>query len=49
MSVIHHSALPGHDVHTDNPLDIWGRRIAVAVTVIVAVPTLIIGMIALLS
>jgi hypothetical protein len=47
MSVIRHLALPGDDVPTDNPLDIWGRRIAVGVTLLIAIPTLIVGMIAL--
>ena len=49
MSVIRHIALPGDDMPTDNPLDVWGRRVAVAVTLLVAVPTLIAGIIALFS
>ncbi|MDR6972008.1 hypothetical protein [Leifsonia shinshuensis] len=50
MSSIRRIALPGAtDTTPTNPLDLWGRRVAIAIAVLVGLPTLIAGMVALIS
>jgi hypothetical protein len=49
MTAIRRIALSGEHTARSNPLDVWGRRVALGVAVLIAVPTLVAGMIALLS
>ena len=49
MTVFRRIALSGEQTARTNPLDIWGRRVAIGIALIVGVPTIVAGIIALLS
>ena len=47
MTVIRRLTVPADESARSNPLDVWGRRIATAVGVFVALPLMVAGVIAL--
>lgn len=49
MTALRRIALSGEQNARTNPLDIWGRRVAVGIALLVGLPTIIVGIIALLS
>jgi hypothetical protein len=49
MTTARHIAAPADHPNLDNPLDRWGRRIAFVVAVVVAAPTLVLGIMSLLG
>ena len=49
MTSIRRIAFSGEQSARSNPLDVWGRRVAVAIAVLIALPILAAGTIALFS
>ncbi|MGH1550386.1 hypothetical protein ACRAWB_14920 [Leifsonia poae] len=49
MTAFRRIALSGEHTARTNPLDLWGRRVAVGIAVLVGIPTVVAGIIALLS
>jgi hypothetical protein len=44
MSALRRFSLPSNGSTPTNPLDLWGRRVTVGVTVLIGLPVLIAGM-----
>lgn len=49
MSATRRIGLDSIDTDRTNPLDVWGSRVVTGVIVLLGVPTLVAGMLALLS
>jgi hypothetical protein len=49
MTADRHLTVSGDDTARDNPLDVWARRFATGTAILIGVPLLVAGLLALLA